>query len=342
METETEKAKEKSRGGRGWLIALSIIIGLVLACSILPLGGMALLLAFADGDSNSSGPLAAPRWQEQTVMGSGLDRVVIIEVSGTIGLGSDPFSNSLGQSDILSQIKQATSDPLVQAVVLRVDSPGGGVVASSEIHAELLKLREAGKTLVVSMGATAASGGYYISAPAERIYANKDTFTGSLGVILSLTNYGEAFENLGLKSYVYKSGALKDIGSATREPTAEENAVLQQLVDEAYQGFVDVIAEGRGLPRERVLEIADGRIYTGAQALELGLVDELGNLDEAIAGAMELTNLDNALVVRYTSSSSLRSLLLSRLSAPQATSDPLGLRSITDPPAPVLEYRWRP
>ncbi len=163
-----------------------------------------------------------------------------------------------------------------------------------------------------------------------------------MGVILSLTNYGEAFENLGLKSYVYKSGALKDIGSATREPTAEENAVLQELVDSAYQGFVDVIVEGRRLPRERVLEIADGRIYTGAQALELGLVDELGNLDEAIAGAMEMANLDSALVVRYTSSSSLRSLLLSRLSAPQATSDPLGLRTITDPPAPVLEYRWRP
>ncbi|NTV64868.1 MAG: signal peptide peptidase SppA [Oscillochloris sp.] len=332
---------EKQRGGRSWLIVLSIIVGIVLSCAILPLGGFVLLLA-AGGSSNTSGPMEARRWQEQTVSGSGIDRVVIIEVSGTIGAASDPFSSGSSHSDLLSQIKQAADDPLVRAVVLRVDSPGGGVVASSEIHAEIAKLQEAGKTLVVSMGATAASGGYYISAGADRIYANKDTFTGSLGVILSLTNYAQAFNNLGLKSYVYKSGALKDIGSATREPTAEESAVLQRVVDEAYQGFVDVIVTGRGLDRERVLEIADGRIYTGAQAKELGLIDELGNLDDAIAGAKELAGLNEALVVRYTQNPSLRSLLLSRLAAPQAQADPLGLRAVTNPVAPQLEYRWRP
>jgi protease-4 len=333
---------EKQRGGRGWLIALSIIVGLVLSCAILPLGGVALLLAAAGGAETISGPLDASRWQEQTVSGSGVSRVVIIDVSGVIGAGSDPFSGGVAQDDLLGQIKQAAGDPLVKAVVLRVDSPGGGVVASSEIHAELKKLRAAGKTLVVSMGATAASGGYYISTASERIYANKDTFTGSLGVILSLTNYGDAFDKLGLKSYVYKSGALKDIGSPTRPPTPEEDAVLQAVVDEAYQGFVDVIVEGRGLPRERVQEIADGRIYTGAQAKELGLIDELGNLDEAIAGAKELAGLTDALVVRYTRSSSLRSLLLSRLAGPQVQPDPLGLRAITAPPTPELEYRWRP
>jgi protease-4 len=317
-------------------------VGLVLSCAILPLGGFALLLAAASGVDTTSGPLEPSRWAEQTVSGSGLSRVVIIDVSGTIGAGSDIFGGGDSQDDVLSQIKQATGDPLVKAVVLRVDSPGGGVVASSEIHAELTKLRDAGKTLVVSMGATAASGGYYISTASEKIYANKDTFTGSLGVILSLTNYADAYDKLGLKSYVYKSGDLKDIGSPTRPPTPAEDAVLQAVVDEAYQGFVDVIVEGRGLPRERVLEIADGRIYTGAQALELGLIDELGNLDEAVAGAKDLAGLGDALVVRYTRSSSLRSLLLSRLAAPQAQPDPLGLRSITSPPAPQLEYRWRP
>ncbi|MBX0331006.1 signal peptide peptidase SppA [Oscillochloris sp. ZM17-4] len=333
---------EKQRGGRGWLIALSIIAGLVISCAILPLGGMALLLAAAGGSDSGGGPLGPSRWDEQIVSGSGLNRVVIIDVSGVIGAGGDIFGAGGTQDDLLSQIKQAAGDPLVKAVVLRVDSPGGGVVASSEIHAELVKLRDAGKTLVVSMGATAASGGYYISTAAEKIYANKDTFTGSLGVILELTNYGEAFTTLGLKSYVYKSGALKDIGSATREPTAEEDAVLQRVVDEAYQGFVDVIVDGRGLPRERVLEIADGRIYTGAQAKELGLVDELGNLDEAIAGAQGLAGMGDTLVVRYARSSSLRALLLSRLAAPQAQADPLGLRAVTSPPAPQMEYRWRP
>lgn len=334
---------ENQRRSRGWLIALSIIVGIVLSCAILPLGGFALLLIAAGGSDTAGGPLPAARWEEQLVSGSGIDQLVIIEVNGEIGAGTDAFSLQLSQADLLSQIRQAADDPLVKAVVLRVDSPGGGVVASSEIHAELKRLREAGKTLVVSMGSTAASGGYYISTAAEKIYANPDTFTGSLGVILSLTNYQEGFEKLGLKSIVYKSGPLKDIGSPTREPTAEEQAVLQAIVDEAYQGFVDVIVEGRELPREQVLQIADGRIYTGAQAQELGLVDELGNLEQAIAGARELAGLgEDATVVRYTRSSSLRSLLLSRLAAPQVQSDPLGLREITNPPTPQLEYRWRP
>lgn len=165
---------------RGWLIGLSIVIGIVLSCAILPLGGFALLLAAAGG-SNTTGPLPATSWQEQVVSGSGIDRIVIIEVSGAIGLDVDLFSSQLSQGQLLGQIRQATEDPLVRAVVLRIDSPGGGVVASSELHAALKKLRAADKRLVVSMGATAASGGYYIATAAERIYANPNTFTGSLG-----------------------------------------------------------------------------------------------------------------------------------------------------------------
>lgn len=342
--TDSPQPPQPQRGGRGWLIALAIVGGIVLSCAILPLGGFALLLTTAGGGSAtvSGGALPAPRWEEQVVEGEGLDRLALIEVSGVIGAPADAFSLQLGQEQLLSQIRQAAADPLVQAVVLRVDSPGGGVVASSELHAELAELRAAGKTLVVSMGSTAASGGYYIATAADQIYANPDTLTGSLGVILQLVNYGEAFENLGLRAYTYKSGELKDIGSPTRPPTEEEQAVLQSVVDEAYDGFVRVIVEGRGLDEARVREIADGRLYTGAQALELGLVDELGDLDEAIAGAKALAGMDEALVVRYTESTSLRALLLSRLAAPQAPADPLGLRNVTNPPPPRLEYRWAP
>ncbi|NJM05105.1 signal peptide peptidase SppA [Candidatus Gracilibacteria bacterium] len=325
----------------GWLIAASIIGGIVLACAILPLGGFALLLGSA-GSASSTLATPSSSWSEQTVEGSGLDRIVIIDIAGTIGAGGGGLlSGGLTQEDILSQIKQASEDSFVKAVVLRVDSPGGGVVASSEIHAELMKLREAEKRLVVSMGSTAASGGYYVATPAERIYANADTLTGSLGVILSLVNYEEAFAKIGVESVVYKSGELKDIGSPTRPATPEEQEVLQSVVDDAYQGFVDVIAAGRNMPRERVIELADGRIYTGKQALDLGLIDAIGNLDEAIAGAKELAGLTDATVVRYTQPDSLRSLLLSQLSASQ-DHDPLGVKTLLEQRAPRLEYRWVP
>jgi protease-4 len=133
---------------------------------------------------------------------------------------------------------------------------------------------------------------------------------------------------------------LKDIGSPTRPPTAEEERVFQAIIDGAYEGFVRVIVEGRKLPEADVRQIADGRVYTGAQALGLGLVDELGNLDAALAGAKQLAKLEAATVVRYTSSTSLRSLLLSRLAMPQQSADPLGLRAISEPKPPQLEYRW--
>lgn len=326
---------------RGWLIALAIIVGIVLSCAMLPLGGMALLLA---ASSSSSGPLPAPDWQEQIISGSGTDRIVVITVSGTIGLdaGSGLFSDQLSHEQLLSQIRQAARDPRVKAVVLRIESPGGGVVASNEIHHELQKLRDAEKRLVISMGSVAASGGYYIATPGERIYANPDTLTGSLGVIISLVNVEETFDKLGLRQVVFKSGELKDIGSPTREITDEEAAILQAIIDEAYQGFIDVIEAGRGLPRDTVLEIADGRIYTGRQALALDLIDELGNLDEAIAGAQELAGLEQALVVRYRRSSSLRDLLLLQMTQSQVPSDPLGLRTLIEPQTPRLEYRMVP
>jgi protease-4 len=327
---------------RGWLIAISIIVGLLLSCAVLPLGGMALLLAAGGGAGATA--TSATRWQEEIVSGTGPDRVAIIEVSGVIGVTDADlgFSSQLSQRQLLSQIRQATEDSQVKAVVLRVNSPGGGVVASNELHGELKELREAGKHLVVSMGDTAASGGYYIATAGERIYANADTLTGSLGVIVSLLNYEEGLDKLGLRQFVYKSGEFKDIGSPAREPTEGDEQIFQALVDQAYQGFVDVIAEGRNLPREEVLRIADGRIYTGKQALDLKLIDELGGLDEAIEGAKSLAGLQDALVVRYRSADSLRDILVGAATQSRQQADPLGLRAITEPQAPKLEYRLVP
>ncbi len=328
--------------GRGWLIALSIVVGIVLSCSILPLGALAILVNAAGGSDVGVSP--ATTWQEQIVSGSGMDRIVIIEVSGAIGFDSDGglLGGQLTHRQLLSQIRQATDDALVKAVVLRINSPGGGVVASNEIYQALQSLRAAQKNLVVSMGDVAASGGYYIATPGERIYANPDTLTGSLGVIVTLLNVEETYEKLGLRSIVFKSGELKDIGSPNREVTPEEAAIFNEIVDEAYQGFVDVIANGRGLPRDEVLRIADGRIYTGRQARELNLIDEFGGLDQAIVGARDLAGLEEALVVRYRGGDSFRDLLLGVAAQNQAPADPLGLRTVLEPQAPRLEYRFMP
>ncbi len=322
---------------RSSVIALSIVTGLVLACAILPLGMMALLLGVG---GSSSGPARAPRWQEQLISGHGMDRVVVIDVRGIIGARDEAlFSAEPTHEQLLAQIRQATDDARVKAVVVRIDSPGGGVVASNELYTALKKLRTAEKRLVMSLGPTAASGGYYIATAGERIYANPDTVTGSLGVIVSLVNAAETYRKLGLEPYTYKSGPFKDIGAPTHAPTADEATIWQGVIDQAYQGFVDVIVAGRQLPRDEVLRLADGRIYTGKQALDLKLVDALGGQDEAIAEAQALAGLEDARVVRYRSSGSLRALLLNRLEQQQQPSDPLGLRALIQPRGPVLEYR---
>jgi protease-4 len=334
--------------GRGLLISLSIVAGIILACAILPLGAFALLLVAGASADTATGPLPERSWREQVISGSSFasegNRVLLLNVNGVIGApDAGVLGNALSHRELLSQIDQATDDEQIAAVVVRVDSPGGGVVASSELHKALVDLRESGKRVVISMGSTAASGGYYIATAGERIYANADTLTGSLGVIISLLNYGEAFENLGLRQLVFKSGEFKDIGLPTRELTPEERDILQSIVDQAYEGFVDVIVEGRNLPREQVLELADGRIYTGEQALELDLVDELGGEDQAFTAAKELAALDeDALVVRYNQNLSFQDLLLSSLEQSQRPADPLGLRTLTEPQQPRLEYRMVP
>lgn len=326
------------------LISLSIVVGIVLSCAILPLGGFAVLMGAAASTDTTTGPLPPSSWQEQIIRGSGSEHIVVIEVSGIIGAPDDTslLAATLSHSQLLSQIRQAANDPKIKAVVLRIESPGGGVVASSEIHAMLKKVVEAEKPLVVSMGNMAASGGYYIATPADKIYANPDTLTGSLGVIISALNYDEAFDKLGLEQVVYKSGKYKDILSPARDATEQEDEILQAFVNEAYQGFVDVIVEGRELPREQVLNLADGRIYSGRQALNLNLVDELGNLDQAIEGAKDMAGLETALIVRYRAAPSLRDLFAGYVVQLQRPADPLGVREILRQQGPRLEYRLVP
>ncbi|HZC84552.1 MAG TPA: signal peptide peptidase SppA, partial [Rubrobacter sp.] len=188
---------------------------------------------------------------------------------------------------------------------------------SDEMHQSILDFEEnTGEPVVVCMQDVTASGGYYISTAANRIVASETTLTGSLGVIFQLNNFTEAADKYGIKQVVIKSGKYKDMGNAFREMTPEERDIFQSIVDESYSEFVDVISEGRNIPEDRVREIADGRVYSGSQARDLGLVDSFGGLDEASAIAGRLAGARDTTVVRYVQEPTLTETLLARL-APQ-------------------------
>ncbi|MCU6790747.1 signal peptide peptidase SppA [Paenibacillus sp. WQ 127069] len=285
------------RKGWAWLIVGVLFVSLV-------------VILITKSDSLMSGNVMGgkQKWNEETVQGKGNDKVVQLFVEGAITEKSGSFSSGLNAGSYITQLEQARKDKDVKAVVIRVNSPGGEVVASDEIHSKIVELKESGKPVIVSMGSMAASGGYYISAPADYIFANPATLTGSLGVIFSIANYEKAAEWLGYKENTITSGAYKDIASPLREMKPEEREIFQKLVDESYQQFVTVIEKGRKLPRETVLKLADGRIYSGQQAKALGLIDAFGTMEVATAYASEKTGIPNPKVVRYVKEPSLSDL----------------------------------
>lgn len=207
------------------------------------------------------------------------DKVALVTVDGVID----------ESRHVIDQLRKYAKDSSVRAIVLRIDSPGGGVAASQEIHEEVRRIRDSKtKSIVVSMGTVAASGGYYIACSANKIVANPGTITGSIGVIAQWTNYGELFHWAKLKDITFKSGPFKDSGSPVRELSEDERAYFQQLVSELYEQFVQSVADGRKMQVEDVRKLADGRVYTGAQAKKMGLIDQIGNLQDAIRLAADL------------------------------------------------------
>jgi protease-4 len=184
-------------------------------------------------------------------------------------------------SGIIEELQQYLEDKEVKAIILRIDSPGGGVGPAQEIYREVMRIK-AKKKVVTSMGSVAASGGYYIASASDLIVANPGTITGSIGVIMQFSNFEELLKKIGIKGVVLKSGEHKDIGSPFREMTPEEKKIMQEVLDNVHQQFIRAVAEGRKLDRAKVVEIADGRILTGEQAKNLGLVDQMGNLQDTI------------------------------------------------------------
>jgi protease IV len=211
----------------------------------------------------------------ESMMGG--DGIGLVEVKGVI----------IDGSETVRQLRVLKKDKRVKAVVLRVDSPGGVVGPSQEISAQVKELAKV-KQVVVSMGSVAASGGYYISVPATLIFANPGTITGSIGVLMKFSNLEGLMGKVGMKAFTIKTGKFKDVGSPARGMKPEERAMLQGVIDSTHRQFVRAVAEGRKLPEPTVAAIADGRIFSGEQALALKLVDRLGTLQDAIEEAARL------------------------------------------------------
>ncbi|MCW2955925.1 MAG: sppA [Thermoleophilia bacterium] len=216
--------------------------------------------------------------------------VAVVPITGAVtGGDSSPDGSSTGAQDVMRQLDAIADDGGYDGVILELDTPGGGVLAAAEMHDAIERLRDDDVKVVAWMRDTAASAGYYVAAPADRIVAAPSTMTGSIGVILQYAEVSELADKVGVKDVTIKSGKLKDIGSPFRALSPEGRAVLQSVIDEAFDEFVDVVADGRELSEAEVRELADGRIYTGRQAVENGLVDELGlqrDAFEAMAGEL--------------------------------------------------------
>ena len=248
------------------------------------------------------------------------NRIALVSVKGTIlDVGSSSLWDEAeyNHQQFMRNLDSILSDDTVKGVILEVDSPGGGVIESAEIYEKILEIKEQKEIpIYVSMGTYAASGGYYIAAPADKIFAQKETITGSIGVIMQAYNYEKLAEKVGIEFETIKSGQHKDMFGGSRASTEEEKAMLQEIINESYEDFVDVIEQGRGMTEAQVKTVADGRILGGTQAVRAGLVDEIGKLDDTIAALRTDHGLEDAELFEYqTENSSLAVLLSAKVSS---------------------------
>jgi protease-4 len=255
----------------------------------------------------------------------GGEGVGVVEIEGAIA----------DARDAIEQIRQFRVDDDIKAIVIRIDSPGGAVGPSQEIYREIRKTIET-KNVIASMGAVAASGGYYVACAANGIVANPGTITGSIGVIMGYTNFRQLLDKIGMVPVVIKSGPYKDTGSPTRDMREDERQILQSITNGIHDQFVSAIAEGREMTRADVEAVADGRIFTGQDARARGLVDRLGNFEDALQWAGELGGIEGDVVPVYAPDkdlSMLRYLMSSSLSR--------WLSTLINPDI-YAEYRYRP
>lgn len=233
--------------------------------------GILLLTPLLSGNTRTSSALP--------VVGAG--KVALVRLEGLL----------VTSEQVVEELTDYAGDSSIKAIVLRIDSPGGGVVVSQEIFNAVKNAKKEGKKVVASLGTVAASGGYYVAAAADKIVANPGTLTGSIGVKMEFANIEKLLEKIGVKGMVVKSGEYKDVGSPFREMTDQEKKLLQDVIDDVHSQFIEAVAEGRNLQPAEVRTLADGRIFTGRQALELKLVDQLGDLADSIQVAGKLAGI---------------------------------------------------
>jgi len=329
------------RGRRVAIWVLSILTGIFFLTSVLLFVAMVAVLV-----GTSSAEYAPDRmFRERVVTGEGADKVLLLQVTGPImdyeSVGIFGATRDTVDS-VRRQLERATEDHAIKAVLLEVNSPGGGITASDTVHHVIAQFREdTGKPIVAYFADVAASGGYYISAGADRIIAHPSTLTGSIGAIIGLMNFEGLFEKVGLKEITIKSAPLKDMGSPARPMTPEEEEIFKNILSSIHGRFVSVVAEGRGnLTIEQVRELADGRIYTGEQAKELGLVDGLGYREDGFEAAKELAGITEARLVRYERIVSLLRMLGGYSEASRDLSVNFNLAGPKDVAVPM--YLWRP
>jgi protease IV len=243
----------------------------VVATVLVFIGVAALFLVFGTSmgrGGDGGGPFFGPR-------------VAVVDLEGLIA----------ETDDIVRELRHHRDNPSIRAVVIRINSPGGVVGPTQEVHDALLRVRQAGKPVVASLGSVAASGGYYVAVAADQIYANPGSLTGSIGVIMQMANVDALMKKVGVDYVVVKAGQFKDLGNFSRPLTPEERRVIQALLDDVHGQFIEAVAKGRKLDRSAVVQFADGRVFSGTQALGLKMVDALGGLEEAIEAAAKLAKL---------------------------------------------------
>lgn len=330
----------KSSHGCIWVAAgaLIIVFLLVLATSVLVWLGPEL----PHGGSDSKGEDELPPLREIWSAGSGQTKVVRIPLQGLIMLGQKSgllFPGAGSAEHTLRAIRRATHDPKVKAIILEVDSGGGGITSSDVIFKALQNFRQAqpDRKVVAILEDVAASGAYYVALAADYVIAHPTTVTGSIGVLIQTLNIRELGEKIGVRDVTIKSGTNKDILNPFGQLSVEQRQLLQELVDTMYTRFVQLVAERRRLPEEKVREIADGRIISAPRALELGLIDQIGYWEDAMTKTAELLGVNEIRVFRYEERFSFGKLLKLNMTEPWKEITSVLQRDSQ----PRLMYLWR-